>query len=288
MNGPAKAICKHVLLILVSLPVLAASGGCSSSSSGPGDPDAGLLQKVSSPGELEASIKTALTTVTPLTPLASDVLAAAGAAPEPAGNFTGTYTQEKNVDEFDAVRYDGEHLYVAPRRYFNCCFIALEAPADGAVNTGDPAVASIRILETDPASASAALAGTIPLEENVSVQGMYVDGNRLFALTAELIYGTYGEGWASLAIWAPEQLGFRIYDVTDKTAPVQETSVSIDGAFVDSRRIGNVVYILTANRSGPGTQRGAAGEPQPRRLAAHDHDRRRYAAARRPGKLLRE
>jgi hypothetical protein len=231
-----------VLLPLATLLALAACGGSSSSSTGPEEPAAGLLKQVSAPAELESSIKTALTTVTPL---ASDVLAAAGAAPEPAGNFTGTYTQEKNVDEFDAVRYDGEHLYVAPRRYFNCCFIALEAPADGAVNTGDPAVASIRILETDPASASAALAGTIPLEENVSVQGMYVDGNRLFALTAELIYSTYGEGWASLAIWAPEQLGFRIYDVTDKTAPVQETSASIDGAFVDSRRIGNVVYILS-------------------------------------------
>jgi hypothetical protein len=242
MNESPRAFALHVLLPLATLLALAACGGSSSSSTGPEEPAAGLLKQVSAPAELESSIKTALTTVTPL---ASDVLAAAGAAPEPAGNFTGTYTQEKNVDEFDAVRYDGEHLYVAPRRYFNCCFIALEAPADGAVNTGDPAVASIRILETDPASASAALAGTIPLEENVSVQGMYVDGNRLFALTAELIYSTYGEGWASLAIWAPEQLGFRIYDVTDKTAPVQETSVSIDGAFVDSRRIGNVVYILS-------------------------------------------
>ena len=246
MNESPRAFTLRVLLPLATLLALAACGGSSSSSTGPEEPAAGLLKQVSAPAELESSIKTALTTVTPL---ASDVLAAAGAAagaaPEPAGNFTGTYTQEKNVDEFDAVRYDGEHLYVAPRRYFNCCFIASEAPADGAVNTGDPAVASIRILETDPASASAALAGTIPLEENVSVQGMYVDGNRLFALTAELIYGTYGEGWASLAIWAPEQLGFRIYDVTDKTAPVQETSVSIDGAFVDSRRIGNVVYILS-------------------------------------------
>jgi hypothetical protein len=101
------------------------------------------------------------------------------------------------------------------------------------------------MLETDPASASATLAGTIPLDEGVSVQGMYVDGNRLFALTAELFYGSYGDGWSSLAIWAPEKLGFRIYDVTDKSAPVQETSVSIDGVFVDSRRIGNVVYILS-------------------------------------------
>jgi len=246
MNESSRALTLRVLVPLVSMLVLAACGGSSSSSPGPEEPVAGLLKKVSTPGELEASLKNALTTVNTAS---ADVLASAGGAPEPAppsaGNFTGTYTQEKNVDEFDVVRYDGEHLYIAPRRLFHCCFGALEAPGDGAVNTGNPAVASIRMLETDPASASATLAGTIPLEEGVSVQGMYVDGNRLFALTAELFYGTYGDGWSSLSIWAPEKLGFRIYDVADKSAPVQETSVTVDGAFVDSRRIGNVVYILS-------------------------------------------
>ncbi len=242
MNESPRAFTLRVLLPLATLLALTACGGSSSSSTGPEEPAAGLLKPVATAAELEASIKTALTTVGLS---ASDVLASAGGAPEPAGNFTGTYTQEKNVDEFDVVRYDGEHLYVAPRRLFHCCFGALEVPSDGAVNTGNPAVASIRMLETDPASASATLAGTIPLDEGVSVQGMYVDGNRLFALTAELFYGSYGDGWSSLAIWAPEKLGFRIYDVTDKSAPVQETSVSIDGVFVDSRRIGNVVYILS-------------------------------------------
>ena len=243
MNESPRAFTLRVLLPLAALLALAGCGGSSSSSPGPGEPATGLLKKVSAPAELEASLKNALTTInSPST----DVLATAGSAAEPApGNFTGTYTQEQNVDEFDVVRYDGEHLYVAPRRFYQCCFAAMEAPGDGAVNTGNPAVASIRMLETDPAGASATLAGTIPLEDTVSVQGMYVDGNRLFALTAELFYGTYGDGWSSLAIWAPEKLGFHIYDVADKAAPVQEIDVTIYGAFVESRRIGNVVYILS-------------------------------------------
>ena len=118
MNESPRALTLRVLLPLVSLLALAACGGGSSSAPGPEEPVAGLLKKVSAAAELEASIKTALTTVhSPST----DVLASAGGAPEPApGNFTGTYTQEKNVDEFDAVRYDGEHLYVAPRRFFDC------------------------------------------------------------------------------------------------------------------------------------------------------------------------
>src|SRR5210317_1183140 len=186
MNESPRVFALRVLLPLVTLLALAGCGGSSSSSPGPGEPVAGLLKKVAAPAELEASLKNALTTIDSSS---TDVLASAGGAAEPApapGNFTGTYTQEQNVDEFDVVRYDGEHLYVAPRRFYHCCFAAMEVPADGAVNTGSPAVASIRMLATDPSSASATLAGTIPLDEGVSIQGMYVDGNRLFALTAEL------------------------------------------------------------------------------------------------------
>jgi hypothetical protein len=139
------------------------------------------------------------------------------------------------------VRYDGAHLYVAPRRYFPCCFIA----ADGAVNSGDPAQPTIRILATDPASAGATLASEIPLEEDISVQGMYIAGDRMFALTAQAMYGTYGDFWTMPALWAPEKLGYRVYDLADKANPVLETDVSIDGVFVDSRRVGNVVYIIS-------------------------------------------
>ena len=60
------------------------------------------------------------------------------------------YTQESGVDEFDAVRYDGEHLFVAPRRYLNCCFILDNVASDTAANTGNAPQQSIRILATDP------------------------------------------------------------------------------------------------------------------------------------------
>ncbi len=242
MNNYTRGLALRLFVPLVSLLALAGCGGGSSATPGPDGPVAGLLKKVAAPAELEVSIKAGFTIVAPSS---GDVLAASGAAPEPAGNFTGTYTQEKNVDEFDAVRYDGEHLYVAPRRFFDCCFALENAQGDGSGNTGNPAGASIRILATDPASASAPLAGTIPLEDGISVQGMYIEGDRLFALTAEAFYGQYGDSWSSLAIWAPEKLGFRIYDVTDKSAPTQEVDVSMDGVFVESRRIGNVVYIVS-------------------------------------------
>jgi len=224
------------------LLVLAGCGGSSNSLSPDGpEPEAGLLRKVSGASELETSLKSGFTTIRSTESFEDAILALAGAA----DNFTGTYTQEKNVDEFDAVRYDGEHLYIAPRRYFGCCYILAEAAADGAIGTGSDPERSIRILATDPATGSASLAGTIALEDNVSVQGMYLSNGRMFALTGESIYGRFGEFWADFAIWAPERLGYQVYDVSDPSTPVLEVDAKIDGVFVESRRIGDTVYIVS-------------------------------------------
>ena len=119
---------------VASLLVLAACG-TSSNGSSPDEPDTGLLRKVTTAAEFEASLKAGLTSIRDAqevnVAIADAVAAASG------DNFTGTYTQEKNVDEFDAVRYDGEHLYVAPRRYFGCCYILAAAASDGAIGTGN-------------------------------------------------------------------------------------------------------------------------------------------------------
>jgi len=219
--------------------------GCGSSS-GPDSPNnppddppvVGLLSPVTDVAAFEASLKSSLTVIS-----SEEQLALASGAPD--GNFTGTYTQEANVDEFDAVRYDGSHLYVAPRRYFNCCFLLEPASVDGAVSTGNEPQRSIRILATDPDNGSAQLAGTIELEDNLSVQGMYLASDRMFALTGESIYGSYGELWADIAIWAPERLGYRVYDLSDVGQPVLEVDAKIDGIFVESRRIDDTVYIVS-------------------------------------------
>jgi uncharacterized secreted protein with C-terminal beta-propeller domain len=225
-------------ILLVSLSLIIAACGGGSTGDLPADPPLeGLLKQVNDPAELEQSIKSGFSAMLSQQEVADAQVGQAAAA---SGNFTGTYTQEARVDEFDAVRYDGSHLYVAPRRYYRCCFFAPEAPG-----TSTPPDRSIRILETDPANGSASLTSTIPLEEGVSVQGMYVADDRMFALTGTSIYGNFGDMWADVAIWAPEELGFRIYDLSDPASPQLEIEATIDGVFVESRRIGNTVYIVS-------------------------------------------
>jgi hypothetical protein len=233
-------------LVVFSTIVLAACGGGRGNSAvpPPAPPDApvGLL-KLASPQELEASLKAGLVQVADENTnrqLEGGDLALSAPVSD---NFTGTYTQEANVDEFDTVRYNGTHLFVANNVFTYCCFAALEdAPI---IDDGGTAEASIRILRTTPSVPDAAEVGNIGLPEGVSVQGMYTYENFLIVLTSQFFYGGYGAPWADVALWAPTTSGFRIYDISDPETPVLTHTASFDGLFVESRRIGNFVYIIS-------------------------------------------
>ena len=144
-----------VFVVCVFL-LVAGCGGSSDSAApnnAPEEAPVGLLSQVTDAAVFEASLKAALTTLSSEAQLAA---ADSAAGAESRGNYTGTYTQEVSVDEFDAVRYDGSHLFVAPRRYINCCFILEAASDDGATSTGNDPERSIRIPATDPDNGAAA------------------------------------------------------------------------------------------------------------------------------------
>lgn len=232
---------KRHLIQAALLCAVVALVGCGGSSGGgetvdPPVASDGLLRAASA-DELERSLKAALAT-----PGGSVDLSLAPGSGSPGGGFSGTYTLEARVDEADTVRYDGQHLFVAPQRFMSCCFVAADL-----LPPEPPAVAdrSIRILATDAAAASARQVGTIPLEDEVSVQGLYPLDGRLFALTGQAYYGGFGPFWSDIAVWAPERSGFRIYDVEDPAAPRLLADATMDGVLVDSRRIGDTVYLVS-------------------------------------------
>jgi len=238
----------RLFLVLLTAVAGVIAAGCGSSSDDPGRQDpgpepVGALRPVTGATELERSIKAGFTTLQASNRVAQALNSTASEQPGDTSNFTGTYTQEPNVDEFDTVRYDGSHLYIAPQRFFNCCLLA-ETPGSTDEQPAPPQRA-IRILRSDPANGTASPVSGIPLDENVSVQGMYLGEHSLFALTSRVFYGGYGDFWTSIAIWAPEELGFSIYDTSDPAAPALELEATIDGVFVESRRIGDTVYIVS-------------------------------------------
>ena len=149
--------------------------------------------------ELETTLRNALGTV---------VAAGGAGTPMPvasttggAADFSGTYTAEAGIDELDTTRYDGQHLYVATW------------------STGISAAPEIRILRTDPATATATPVGLIALEPSQYVQGMYVENGRLLIVGTESYMGTWGDAWPAVTVWAPTRITVQVHDVRDPAHP---------------------------------------------------------------------
>jgi hypothetical protein len=221
-------------LAFLALPLAGCGGGGEAVQVVAPEP-VGMLRLVRNAAELESSLKAGVRAAPTV-----DALAAATASP---GQFSGTYTQEVRVDELDAVRYDGVHLYIAPQRHMSCCFVA--DPLASVAPPPLPAPRAIRILKTDPVNATATQVGSIALESGVSVQGLYVTGDRAVALTSEAYFGSFGRFWTGLPFWAPAHFGLRIYDVANPAAPRTLFVATMDGVFVESRRIGDRVYVVS-------------------------------------------
>ena len=175
-------------------------------------------------------------------------------------SFTTTYTLEKSVDEHDAVKYDGNHLFIAPSRSMDCCFIVEPQPVEEDIAIVSDALMvpeggfseeerSIRILETDPESAGAEEVGTIPVDSNRSIEGLYThnsgtDNSKLVSIDSSGWWGLYGDAFISPRTWQGQSTGLTVYDISDTANPSVDWQIDIQGGFIDSRKKGDTVYLV--------------------------------------------
>lgn len=213
---------RRLMPILFANLLVAGCGG-GDEQAGIGQPEvSGMLRKVRSAEELESSLKTSIRQSAGFSqPLPA--VTTAGAS----GDYTGTYTAEAGVDEFDYARYDGEYLYLAPTPW-----------------TNTQVTREIRILKTEPVGGTATPVSSIPVDGNQLVQGLYVADGRLVMVTSQAYYPTFGDAW-SILVWQPTRSEVQVYDVSDPTHPASLLRAQLDGVFVASRRVGDRVYLVT-------------------------------------------
>lgn len=149
-------------------------------------------------------------------------------------HFSATNVQETGVDESDMVKYDGRYLYVTTQANY------------GWIGLDD---ASIRVLETQSAPAAAIERANIALGPE-SVVGMYfhqtnTDTSKQLAVISSKNQWDYYT-WYDLNVWGGTS-GFRLdlIDVTDPSQSEKTWAVSIDGTYLDSRRIDNKLYVIS-------------------------------------------
>ena len=149
-------------------------------------------------------------------------LAAVDAGPD--GGHSETNTQVEGVDEGDIVETDGDYLYVL----------------------GDTDVAIIDVRD----------AGQMQVASRFDVPGRpfaeYLIGDRLTVLSREWVEPRWDQPIVFLASEGfpdPEGpvLTVTVIDVSDRQAPALVDQTELDGSYVDSRAVGDSVYVLSSN-----------------------------------------
>jgi uncharacterized secreted protein with C-terminal beta-propeller domain len=140
-----------------------------------------------------------------------------GEAPAPSDSgYSTTNIQVAGVDEADIVKTDGEYIYVVSE---NSTFIVRAYPPEQA-----------EILSE--------------IESEGTAIELFINGDRLVVFEQEMPY-YYGvtEGESYVPYISPEVF-IKVYDISDGATPLLQRELSANGGYLDSRMIGDYVYVV--------------------------------------------
>lgn len=249
----------YLIAVLISLFLVACGGSSTSSSNGELGADASeaLLIPVESSVQFREKIQLGLSEDLASERVAVDTVTMASTTEAASAGFTTTYTLEPNIDEHDFAKYDGEHLFIAPSssQIDTCCVVFFDDtidPDNDSDNTVDAAIIAptesgprgIRILATDASNASASEVGSIALENDQTVEGLYVANEQLAAISVSGWWGVFGEFFRCIDCWREQTTELSLYDISDVESPALDWHLSLEGGFVNSRKKGDIIYLV--------------------------------------------
>jgi len=168
----------------------------------------GLFGEVMRTGVLETAMPSATT-------------GADSSANQKAGDYSTTNIQVEGVDEADIVKNDDQYIYVV---------------------TGNKIV----IINAYPAEVMKIIS---EIKINGSVNNIYIKDNKLIVFAND--YGYYSEVkcvdlvGARCGGYYDSSQTVEIYDISDRENPELENEILLDGNLVDSRMIGDYVYVIS-------------------------------------------
>lgn len=170
--------------------------------------------------------------------------------------YSETNTQVTGVDEADLVKYDGEHIYIAANQQI---YTIWDTPTDKetteiiedeafAPTPGPQTISSVRIMRTTQGEKpDAQEVNRIELSDNQYIEGLYLyQGNNQKHLAVVGTDNNYGwSSWLRYDLWGSSSVAVSAYDVTHPENATASWSIKLEGALIDSRRIGNMLYLVT-------------------------------------------
>lgn len=168
---------------------------------------------------------------------------------------SGTVLAEAGVDEGDLVKNDDTFLYVAEHPQHGGVIALFAAEDDTPAEGGEDPVltdtsvspARIRILEMQDSPAGVIERGEVSLGDD-DVSSLYLvsdNGRRELAVISQTNTWSYA-GWYDIARWSgASSFSIDLVDVSEASAPQKTWSINIDGTYVDSRRVGNKLYVVS-------------------------------------------
>ena len=168
------------------------------------------------------------------------------------GNFSTTNLQELGVDEADTVKYDGDVLYMVDYSFPDFIGTPAEEEEPGLAaesSIAAPQIPMIKLFDTNPEVPSTQELSSIDLESSeFSVDGLYLtegeQGKQMISVGQTNSF-VYWELFASDYYWRNGRTQVRSWNVDDATAPSDAWNVEIDGSLLSSRRIGDMLYLVT-------------------------------------------
>lgn len=245
-----------VLIITTAVSLLSLAGcGDDRSHSSENSETPQTLTPVTSSADFEKEMKRnlkalgSMQTPPPINTLpVEEVDTVADGASESSGlQFSTTNVQEAGVDESDLIKYDGRYLYMTQQTgYMGIVFPTNDA---GGISELTPTSNDIRILETQTSPASAVERARIPMGDQ-TVSGLYlsentVENEKQLTVISSKYQWDYSR-WYDMGIWGgTSSTEIELFDVTNPQTSSSTWSISIDGTYIDSRRIGNKVYVIS-------------------------------------------
>ena len=160
-------------------------------------------------------------------------LGAADDTSAPAARFSSTNVHELGVDEADRTKYDGDYLYQVEQGQYTL---------DGKSNNG------IRILKADSQLATANYVTSIENDsDGLQAKDIYLrpDAQQLISIKKTELFNWIGVFIDADWYWQSGKTQIDLYDIANPEQPSEQWSIEIEGNLEGSRRVDNMLYLVT-------------------------------------------